>query len=74
MQEIQKAVRQLKLGRSGGTDMFINEFLYYGNESLLNTLHVMFNNIFKIGYFSFYDCLLRYELKRRNINIVNSTF
>ena len=34
MQEIQKAVRQLKLGRSGGSDMFINEFLYYRNESL----------------------------------------
>ena len=26
MQEIQKAIRQLKLGRSGGTDMFINDF------------------------------------------------
>ena len=51
MQEIQKAVRQLKLGRSGGTDMFINEFLYYGNECLLNSLHIMFNNMFKIGYF-----------------------
>ena len=35
MQEIQKAVRQLKLGRSGGTDMFINEFLYYGNEKFV---------------------------------------
>lgn len=51
LSEIKKAVRQLKLGRSGGADMFINEFLYYGNDVLLNTLHVMFNNIFKVGYF-----------------------
>ena len=49
--EIKKAVRQLKLGRNGGSDVFIDEFLYYGNDALLNTLYVMFNNIFKIGYF-----------------------
>ena len=48
---IENALRQLKLGRSGGPDLFINEFLYYGKEALLNTLHTMFNHIFKLGYF-----------------------
>ena len=51
LSEIKKAVRQLKLGRSGGSDLFINEFLYDGNDASLNSLYVMFNNIFKIGYF-----------------------
>ena len=51
LSEIKEAVRQLKLGRSGGPDLFLNEFLYYGNDALFNTLHIMFNNIFKIGYF-----------------------
>ena len=51
LSEIKKAVRQLKLGRSGGSDLFINEFSYYGIDFLLNTLYVIFNNIFKVGYF-----------------------
>ena len=49
--EIENAIRQLKLVRSGGTDLFINEFLYYGKDALWNTLFAMFNNIFKLGYF-----------------------
>lgn len=44
-------MHQLKFGRIGGSDLFINEFLYYGNDGLLNTLYVMFNNISKVGYF-----------------------
>ena len=75
MQEIQKAIRQLKLGRSGGTDMFINDFfLYYGNESLLNNLLVMFNNIFKIGYFpaQWSEGLLVPLHKKGSINDVNN--
>ena len=51
LSEIKKAVRQLKPGRSGGSDLFINEFLYYGNDVLFHTLYVMFNNVFKVGYF-----------------------
>ena len=49
--EIENAIRQLKLGHSGGPDWFINEILYYGKDALLNTLFAMFNNIFKLGYF-----------------------
>ena len=45
--EIENAIRQLKLGRSGGPELFINEFLYYGKGALF----AMFNNIFKLGYF-----------------------
>ena len=51
LSEIKKAVCQLKLGRSGASDLFINEFLYYGNDVLFHTLYVMFNNVFKVGYF-----------------------
>ena len=50
LSEIKKAVRQLKLVRSGGSDLFINELLYYGNDVLCRTLYVMFNNVFKVGY------------------------
>ena len=49
LSEIKKAVRQLKFGRSGGSDLFINEFLYYENDVLLHTLFAMFNNVFKVG-------------------------
>ena len=51
LSEIKKAVRQLKFGRSSGSDLFINEFLYYGNGVLFHTLYVMFNNVFKVRYF-----------------------
>ena len=49
--EIKKAASQLKLGHSGASDLFINACLYYGNDVWLNTLYVMLNNIFKVGYF-----------------------
>ena len=74
LSEIKKAVRQLKLGRSGGSDMFINEFLYYGNEALLNTLYVLFNNIFKVGYFpaQWSECLVVPLHKKGSIYDVNN--
>ena len=51
LSEIKKAVRQLKLGRSGGSDLFINEFLYYGNYVSFHTLYVTFSNVSTVGYF-----------------------
>ena len=74
LSEIKKAVRQLKLGRSGDSDMFINEFLYYGNEALLKTLYVMFNNIFKVGYFpaQWSEGLVVPLHKKGSINDVNN--
>ena len=46
MQEIRKAVRLLKNGKSSGPDLFLNEFLKYGINSLLSYLHTLFNRVF----------------------------
>ena len=36
LEEIMKAIRQVKNGRSGGPDKFLNEFFIHGNgESLM---------------------------------------
>ncbi|MCG7875034.1 MAG: reverse transcriptase domain-containing protein [Candidatus Thiodiazotropha endolucinida] len=74
LSEIKKAVGQLKLGRSSGPDMFINEFLYYGNNALFNTLYNMFNNIFKIGYFpsSWSEGLVVPLHKKGSVNDINN--
>ena len=49
-------------------------FLYYGNDSLLNNLLVMINNIFKIGYFpaQWSEGLLVPLHKKGSINDVNN--
>lgn len=72
--EVERAVQQLKLGRSGGPDLFINEFIYYGKNALLNTLFYMFNNIFKTGYFpeSWSDGLIVPLHKKGSLNDVNN--
>lgn len=72
--EVEKAIQQLKLGRSGGPDLFINEFLYYGKNALLGTLFHLFNNIFKIGHFpeSWSEGLVVPLHKKGNINEVNN--
>ena len=51
MEEIMKAIRQLKNGRSGGPDKFLNEFFIHGNGELLMYLHTLFNKIFDLEYF-----------------------
>ena len=51
MEEIMKAIRQLKNGRSGGPDKFLNEFFIHGNRKLLMYLHTLFNKIFDLEYF-----------------------
>ena len=43
--EIKKAINQLKNGRSGGPDKFLNEFFIHGNNDLLMYLHSLFNKI-----------------------------
>ena len=50
-EEIMRAIRQLKNGRSGGPDKFLNEFCVYGTGSLSPFSSVLFNNIFDTGYF-----------------------
>ncbi|MEW8146389.1 MAG: hypothetical protein AB2788_11585, partial [Candidatus Thiodiazotropha endolucinida] len=49
--EIQKAVKQLKNGASGGPDLFLNEFFKNGSDTLLKYIHTLFNKLFEIGYF-----------------------
>ena len=49
--EIQKAVKQLRNGASGGPDLFLNEFFKNGSDTLLKYIHTLFNKLFEIGYF-----------------------
>ena len=72
--EIENATRQLKIGRSGGPDLFINEFSYYGKDALLHTLSAMFNNIFKLEYFQelWSEGLVIPLHKKVNVNDVNN--
>ena len=49
-EEIMRAIKQLKNGRSGGPDKFLNEFFVYGTGSLSPFLSVLFNKIFDTGY------------------------
>ena len=51
MQEIRKAVKLLKNGKSSGLDLFLNEFLKYGINSLILYLHTLFNKVFDTGVF-----------------------
>ena len=45
-EEINVAVNQLYYGKSGGPDKILNKFFIHGRESLLTTLHIMFNVIY----------------------------
>ncbi len=49
--EIRLAIKQLKSDRSGGPDLYLNEFFIHGRESLSPIITKLFNRIFNIGYF-----------------------
>ena len=49
--EIKSAIKQLKNGRSGGPDKFLNEFFIHGNSELLMFLQTLFNKILDLEYF-----------------------
>ena len=51
LNEIRKGVQSLKCGKSCGPDLFLNEFLKYGINSLIEYIHVLFNKIFDTGFF-----------------------
>ena len=53
VQEINKAIKNLKNGQSGGPDRFLNEFFIHGNTEMVSYLHVLFNKIFDL----LYECL-----------------
>ena len=46
-----KAISELKTNKSGGPDMYINEFFIHGKHVLSPYLLTLFNQIFDIGYF-----------------------
>ena len=50
--EIRKGVKSVKNGKSCGPDLFLNEFIKYGINTLIGYLHVLFNKIFDTGFFS----------------------
>ena len=50
-EEVLNAIKQLKLNKSGGPDMLINEFLIHGKHIFTSTLCNHFNQIFASGYF-----------------------
>jgi len=47
--ELLKATKQLN--KSGSPDMYLNEFFIHGKNVILPNLLVLFNKIFKLGYF-----------------------
>ena len=51
LNEIRKGVQSLKCGKSCGPDLFSNELLKYGINSLIEYIHVLFNKIFDTGFF-----------------------
>ena len=50
-EEILNAIKQLKLNKSSGPDMLINEFFVHGKCILAPTLCILFNKIFDKGHF-----------------------
>ena len=50
-EEIMKAIKQLKLGKSCGPDYMLNEFFRYGMDVLMPYLYQLFNTVFNLGYF-----------------------
>ena len=49
--EILNAIKQLKLNKSAGPDMLINEFFVHGKNTLAPTLYILFNKFFDKGHF-----------------------
>ena len=51
IQEIVKAIKELKTGKSGSPDRILNEFLINGIDVLPKYLHKLFNILLVKGYF-----------------------
>ena len=48
---ILKAIKQLSTNKSGGPDMYLNEFFIHGKATLATYLKHLFNKLFDLGYF-----------------------
>ena len=51
LNEIIKAIKQLKSGKSGGPDRLLNEIFIHGTEILPRYLYTIFNILLHKGYF-----------------------
>ena len=51
VEEIRRVINQLKTGRSGGPDTFLNDFFIHGSTELLPYMYSLFNKILNFGYF-----------------------
>ena len=49
--EVARAIKELKLGKSGAEDLLINEFFIYGQAQLTTYLTPLFNYVFNSGIF-----------------------
>jgi hypothetical protein len=49
--EIIKACKELKTGKSGGPDLFLNEFFKHGSHVLVSFFSKLFNSILDHGYY-----------------------
>ena len=49
--ELLKSIKHLNSDKSGGPDMYLNEFFIHGKNVLSSHLLKLFNKIFEIGYF-----------------------
>jgi len=51
LEDNNKGISELNLGKYGGPDKIINEFIYYGKDIFGTILHSLFNKLLQIGYF-----------------------
>ena len=47
MEEVKKAIQELRRGKAPGVDGVVNEVLKYGGEQMARALYLMFNVLFE---------------------------
>ena len=74
MEELEKAISQLKNGKSGGEDSLLNELFIHGNHAMMKCVCEIFNVIFQSGIFPepWSDWLLVPLFKKGNINFTDN--
>ena len=48
LDDIKRAVKQMRNGANAGPDFYINEFFKNGSDVLLNYIHTLFNKVFEV--------------------------
>ena len=51
LEELIKSVKQLNSNKSGGPDLYLNEFFIHGKGTLMPFILSLFNRIYELGYF-----------------------